>query len=142
MKTNNRTKITVQTMVGQPTDKVWNLWTLPEHITKWNYASNEWQCPWAENDLRPGGTFVSRMESRDGNTGFDFEGIYEKVMPNRLITYTMSDGRRVKVMFHEQRGNTTITEVFEAEGTHSMEEQRDGWQAILNNFKKYAETSI
>lgn len=140
MSLNNKTKVTVETTIQLSAPEVWDLWTNPDHITKWNFASDDWQCPKAENDLRPGGQFTSRMEAKDGSMGFDFSGIYSQVDPNRLITYTMDDRRNVTVKFSEERGQTKVTEIFETEGIHSVEEQKNGWQSILNNFKKYAES--
>jgi uncharacterized protein YndB with AHSA1/START domain len=133
------TKITVQTTVNLPADKVWELWTLPEHITQWNNASDNWHTPHAENDLRQGGKFLSRMEAKDGSFGFDFWGIYDEVKPNELITYTMGDGRKAQITFMNNGNLTEITETFEAETENTIELQQFGWQAILNNFKKYAE---
>lgn len=140
MKNTERTKITVTTTVQRPAEKVWKLWTAPEYITKWNFASDDWQCPEAENDLRPSGTFRSRMEAKDGSMGFDFSGVYDEVTPYTLIVYTIDDGRRVKVLFSEQNGETNVTETFEAEDTHTLDQQKEGWQSILDNFKNYAET--
>lgn len=133
--------ITVETTVKAPVEKVWRLWSLPEHITKWNNASDDWHTPSAENDLREGGKFVSRMEARDGSMGFDFGGVYDKVKIHELIEYTIGDGRKVKVSFSSDGDDTKVMETFEAENTHSMELQRGGWQAILDSFKKYAESN-
>jgi uncharacterized protein YndB with AHSA1/START domain len=132
-------KITIKTTIEAPIVKVWSFWTEPAHITKWNFATDEWQCPSATNDLRPNGEFNWRMEAKDGSMGFDFTGIYDEVKVNQLIAYKMSDGRGVEIHFSETDGSVTITEMFEAEGTNSDEQQRAGWQAILNNFKKYVE---
>lgn len=136
----NKPNVTVKTRIQQPAEKVWQLWTTPDHITKWNFASDDWHCPEAENDLQTGGIFRSRMEAKDGSMGFDFSGVYDKVVPSKLITYTMEDGRKVVVTFTGDQNTTTVTERFETEGTHSIEEQRDGWQSIMDNFKKYAES--
>lgn len=133
--------ITVKNLVKAPVEKVWKMWTFPEHITRWNYASEEWHSPTAENDLRPGGRFVSRMEAKDGSMGFDFEGIYDEVKPNQLIKYSLGDGRKVEVIFENKGEETQVTESFEAENTHSLEIQQEGWQAILNNFKGYVESN-
>jgi uncharacterized protein YndB with AHSA1/START domain len=141
METANKTSITVQATVNAPVDKVWEHWTKPEHITKWNYASDDWHTPWAKNDLRTGGKFEARMEAKDGSFGFEFAGIYDQVKTNELIEYTMEDGRKVHVHFISNGNETEVVETFDAEGTHSVEMQRDGWQAILNNFKKYAESN-
>ncbi len=135
----SKTVITVQATVHVPISKVWQLWTQPEHITQWNNASDDWHTPRAENDLRVGGKFSSRMEAKDGSFGFDFSGVYDQVLENQRIDYTMGDGRKVQIHFSEVDGGTFVMETFEAENTHSVEMQRGGWQAILDNFKKYAE---
>jgi uncharacterized protein YndB with AHSA1/START domain len=131
--------ITIQTTVKIPVAQAWTLSTLPEHITKWNFANDEWHCPSATNDLRVGGKFSSRMEAKDGSFGFDFEGVYEAVIPHERIEYILEDGRKVKITFTEKDGETTITEIFDPESENSIELQQQGWQAILNNYKKYAE---
>ena len=133
-------KITVKTTVRAPIGKVWRFWTEPKHIMRWNNASDDWHTPKAENDLRVGGKFLARMEAKDGSSGFDFTGEYNTVDKNALIEYTMDDGRKVKVLFVSKENQTTITETFEAENTYSLEMQQAGWQAILDNFKKYVET--
>jgi uncharacterized protein YndB with AHSA1/START domain len=131
--------ITVQATVNAPVEKVWKLWTTPQHIIKWNNASADWHTPRAENDLRVGGQFLSRMEAKDGSFGFDFGGVYDEVKPNGIIVYTIGDGRKVRISFETLDNATTVTEIFEAENTHPVEMQRGGWQAILDNFKNYAE---
>lgn len=131
----------MQAEIKAPMDKVWNLWTTPEDIIHWNYASDDWQSPRAVNDLRRGGKFNYRMEARDGSSGFDFEGVYAKVIPDRLIEYTMGDGRNVKILFTSAGNLTMVVETFEPENVYTIDQQRSGWQSILNNFKKYAETS-
>jgi uncharacterized protein YndB with AHSA1/START domain len=141
MEATSTTKITVETTVKAPVEKVWRFWTLPEHITKWNAASDDWHTPFAENDLRVGGQFKSRMEAKDGSFGFDFGGTYNDVKTNELIEYTIGDGRKVIVHFAANGNETKVTETFDAEGTHSVEMQRGGWQAILDNFKKYTEAN-
>ena len=134
--------ITVQATVNAPVEKVWKLWTAPEHITRWNNASDDWHTPRAENDLRAGGKFLCRMEARDGSSGFDFVGTYDEIKKNELIAYTMEDARKVKVTFAKNNGaQTKVVETFEAESTNPVEMQRGGWQAILDNFKKYVEAS-
>ncbi len=140
MTTIKKTSVTVENTVNAPVEKVWEFWTVPEHITKWNTALDTWRSPSAKNDLRVGGKFSFRTEAKDGSMGFDFDGVYDKVKKNQLIAYTIGDGRKVKVIFTSQGNSTKVVETFEAENTHSIEMQRDGWQAILNNFKKYAET--
>ncbi|MCB0580984.1 MAG: VOC family protein [Phaeodactylibacter sp.] len=131
--------ITVQATVKAPLEKVWEMWTLPEHVIHWNFASDDWHSPRAENDLRPDGKFNYRMEARDGSMGFDFTGAYTAVKKNKNLEYTLDDGRQVQVHFSEVAGGTFVMENFEAERTHSAEMQKDGWQAILDNFKKYVE---
>lgn len=138
MKT-EKTSITVQTTVDAPVEKVWNSWTEPEHITQWNNASDDWHTPKASNDLRTGGKFSATMAARDGSASFDFEGVYSNVKNNQLIEYAMADGRTVKVVFEGTGTKTRITETFDAENENPIEMQRGGWQAILDNFKKYTE---
>lgn len=142
METANKTTITVETVVNAPVEKVWESWTKPEHITKWNYASEDWHTPKAENDLRVGGAFSTRMEAKDGSFGFDFGGIYDDVKVNELIAYTLGDDRKVKIVFEAKGQTTKVTESFEAENTNPIEMQQGGWQAILDNFKKYTEANL
>ncbi len=139
METLEKIKVTVEVKVNAPIEKVWDRFTGPNHIINWNNASDDWHTPRAENDLREGGRFVSRMEARDGSSGFDFSGKYVKVLPHKHIEYIMEDGRRVKIDFSAKHGITTLTETFETEQTNSVELQREGWQAILDNFKRYVE---
>ncbi|MBA2248557.1 MAG: SRPBCC domain-containing protein [Chitinophagaceae bacterium] len=139
MKTQNKNNITVESTINAPVKKVWEYWTMPEHIIKWNYASDDWHTPRAENDLQPGGKFVSRMEAKDGSMGFDFGGEYDDVKNNEIIEYTLGDKRKVKVTFTTLGETTKVSETFEAESMNSVELQRGGWQAILDNFKKYTE---
>ena len=141
MATQNKTTITVENIINAPVEKVWECWTKPEHIIQWNNASDDWHTPRAENDLRAGGSFTSRMEAKDGSMGFDFGGVYDAVTLNEYIEYTLGDGRKVKIIFSTQGKQTKITESFEAEDTHSVEMQQGGWQAILDNFKKYTEAT-
>jgi uncharacterized protein YndB with AHSA1/START domain len=138
--TNPATKVTVETTVNAPVEKVWETWSQPQHITRWCAASDDWHAPRAENDLRKGGKFSTRMEAKDGSFGFDFGGIYDEVKKNELIEYTMGDGRKVQVTFTKQGSSTKVVETFEAENTNPVEMQRGGWQAILDNFKKYTES--
>lgn len=133
------TKITVEATIKAPVTKVWKLWSEPEHITKWCSASDEWHTPRAENDLRTGGKFSSRMEAKDGSMGFDFGGVYDDVRINEYIEYTMGDGRKVEIIFSGNNDETRIVETFDAESENPIEMQQGGWQAILDNFKKYAE---
>ena len=137
----NPVTVTVKAIVHAPAERVWEYWTEPKHITKWNQASDEWHTPHAENDLRPGGKFLSRMEAKDGSFGFDFGGVYDEVNLNESISYTLGDGRKVKIVFLRHGDDTEVIESFEAEETHAVEMQQAGWQAILDNFKKYAETA-
>ncbi len=141
MGTAAKTVITVESFVNAPVQKVWSYWTNPEHITKWNNASDDWHTPWAKNDLRAGGSFSNRMEAKDGSFGFEFSGVYDAITENEYIEYTMGDGRKAKVFFQTQGNATKVTESFDAENTNSIEMQRGGWQAILDNFKKYTEAN-
>ena len=142
MDTDGKTAITVRVLIDSPIDRVWKIWTTPEDIVKWNYASEDWHSPQVYNDLRVGGTFNYRMEARDGSYGFDFKGIYSKVNINELIEYTIDDSRKVKINFSTLDGKTEIVETFEAENVNSFDMQRDGWQAILDNFKKVVENNV
>lgn len=131
--------ITIDATVNAPVEKVWKFWTEPGHITKWNFASDDWHSPYAENDLKAGGKSLSRMEAKDGSFGFDFGGVYDEVKTHELIAYTLGDGRKVKIEFSFRGNETKIVEIFEPENVNSIEIQRTGWQSILNNFKKYTE---
>lgn len=139
MESTNATKITVENTVNAPVAKVWEFWSAPEHIIKWCTASDDWHTPRAENDLRTGGKFLSRMEAKDGSMGFDFGGVYDMVKTHELIEYTMDDGRKVIITFTANGDSTKVVETFDAEGTNPIEMQRAGWQAIMDNFKKYTE---
>ncbi len=141
METSEKTAITIETTIKAPVEKVWELWTSPEHITKWNSASPDWHTPSATNDLRVGGKFTSRMEARDGSMGFDFEGIYDEVDTHKTLAYSLGDTRKVKVIFEGNGEETKVTETFDPENTNPVEMQRAGWQAILDNFKKYVEAN-
>lgn len=132
-------KITIEATVQAPVEKVWETWTKPEHITQWSFASEDWFTPKAENDLRVGGEFTTRMEAKDGSFGFDFGGIYDEVTEHKLISYTLGDGRKVKIEFEENGDETKVIETFDPEDQNPVEMQRGGWQAILNNYKKYTE---
>ena len=135
METQEKTVITVENTIDAPVAKVWEFWTKPEHIIKWCNASDDWHTPRAENDLKVGGKFTSRMEAKDGSMGFD------AVRTNEYIEYTLGDDRKVKINFSAQGNKTKVVESFEAENTHSIEMQQGGWQAILDNFKKYTEAN-
>jgi uncharacterized protein YndB with AHSA1/START domain len=136
-----KTLITVKSIINTPVATVWKLWTNPDDIIRWNNASDDWQTTRAENDPRVGGNFLWRMEAKDGSVGFDFGGVYTTVIVNRQLGYTLGDGRKVNVTFSGSDSKTNITESFEAEETNPVEMQRNGWQSILDNFKKYAEAS-
>lgn len=141
METPKKTIVKVEATVNAPIKQVWKHWSEPGHIMRWNNASDDWHTPRAENNLKSGGAFCFRMEARDGSFGFDFSGVYDTVKPHELIDYTIDDGRKVKTTF-EDRGNFThIVTRFEAEDTNSIELQQSGWQAILNNFRKYTESN-
>ncbi|NSL88365.1 SRPBCC family protein [Chitinophaga solisilvae] len=140
MTTANQTTITVAAIVNAPVEKVWQYWTLPEHITQWCQASPDWHAPHAESDLRPGGKFVTTMAAKDGSVSFDFQGTYTEVQAPNVLAYNIVDGRRVHITFESKGDTTEITETFDPEGTNPLEMQRGGWQAILDNFKQYAES--
>lgn len=135
-------KITVRVSVNVPIENVWKYWTKPEHIQGWNQASEEWHTPTAENDLRENGSFLYRMEAKDGSFGFDFEGVYKKIDPFKVIEYELDDSRKVSITFESEGGETVITETFEAESTQSAKLQEAGWQSILDHFKMYAEETL
>jgi uncharacterized protein YndB with AHSA1/START domain len=132
-------KITVEAVVNSDLDAVWSAWNDPEDIKKWNAASDDWHTPQSTVDLREGGKFTSRMEAKDGSAGFDFEGTYTRVEPQKLIAYKMSDGREVTVEFSETGDGVLVKETFDAETENDPELQRAGWQSILDNFAKYVE---
>lgn len=136
----NTGTITVQTVVNAPIEKVWECWSSPDHIMKWAFASDDWEAPAATNDLRESGKFSTTMAAKDGSNKFDFTGVYTTVVPNERIEYTMEDGRKVQVQFQEKDGGVEVTETFDMEQENSEELQRSGWQAILENFKKHAES--
>lgn len=141
MTTTNKQKVTIEVLVNAPVSKVWQYWTEPRHITKWNCASNDWHSPRAENDVKTGGKFNIRMEAKDGSFGFDFFGVYTAVEPQQHIAFTMGDDRKVTVDFEATGNQTKVIETFEAEQENPVEMQRSGWQSILNNFKNYAENN-
>lgn len=132
--------ITIETTVNAPIETVWDVWNKPEHITRWAFASQDWEAPHAENDLRTGGSFKTRMQAKDGSEGFDFEGVYTNVEDEKLIEYDMPDGRHIKITFEKTPEGVKITETFDPESKNSEDLQRAGWQAILDNFKKYTES--
>lgn len=132
--------ITVQTTIKAPLDQVWKFWNEPEHITHWAFASDDWEAPEAKNDLHVGGKFSILMSAKDKSASFNFNGVYSEVVPRKLLAYTIEDGRTVRVEFAETAEGVTITETFVPENINSEEMQRGGWQAILENFRKYAES--
>jgi uncharacterized protein YndB with AHSA1/START domain len=142
MTTNKKPIITVEASINAPVAKVWTLWTDPQHIVNWNNASDDWFTPRAENDLKVNSRFIWRMEARDGSSGFDFSGVYKKVEPHKKIEYTLDDNRKVEISFVSKGDRTLVKETFEAEDENSLELQRQGWQAILDNYRKYAESLL
>jgi uncharacterized protein YndB with AHSA1/START domain len=132
-------KITVTAFVTTPGQTAWSYYTLPEHITNWNFASDDWQCPHASNDLRSGGVYSTRMEAKDGSFGFDFEGTYTVVELNKTMTYVLADVREVTTSFEEENDITIVTTVFDAETENPIAMQQAGWQAILDNYKSYCD---
>jgi uncharacterized protein YndB with AHSA1/START domain len=142
METIAKTTITIETLVNAPIEKVWAFWIEPKHIVQWCNASDDWHAPHAENDLRNDGKFKTTMAAKDGSVSFDFEGIYTNVQPYKVIEYTIGDGRKVVVNFLAENANQVkVVETFEAENIHPVDMQRDGWQSILNNFKKHVESN-
>jgi uncharacterized protein YndB with AHSA1/START domain len=132
-------KITVETTVNADLEKVWNAWNTPADIVKWNAASEDWHTTRSEVDLRVGGKFSARMEARDGSFGFDFEGTYTRVEPHQVVEYRMGDGREARVEFVQRSGGVLVRETFDAETENPAEVQRQGWQAILDSFRRYVE---
>ena len=131
--------ITIEASINASKEKVWQCWTESEHIREWCAASDDWHAPKAENDVREGGKFVTRMEAKDGSAGFDFSGVYTRVMPPDILEYTLDDGRKVSVVFSDTEAGTNVKETFEPEASNDLEFQRAGWQSILDNFKQYVE---
>ncbi|MCB9000300.1 MAG: SRPBCC domain-containing protein [Bacteroidales bacterium] len=140
MKEQNKSVINVQVIVNAGIEKVWECFTLPEHIIHWNFASDTWHSPRAENDLKVGGKFSWRMEAKDKSFGFDFSGTFTKITLNKEIAYILDDGREVSIEFIRKGSQTLVKEFFEAEEVNSPEMQKAGWQAILDNFKIYTES--
>ena len=137
--TSSSQTITVQTSVKSNLNSVWECWTQAQHITGWNFASTDWCCPSAKNDLKPAGKFSWRMEAKDGSMGFDFDGTYDQIVTQELITSTLADGRAVSITFAGDGDEVTVTETIEPEGMNPPDLQRAGWQAILDNFRNYVE---
>ena len=138
----NAESITVETIVKAPIEKVWETWTEPRHIIKWAFAQDDWEAPAAENDVRTGGKFKTVMAAKDKSTSFDFTGVYTNVKQLELIEYDMDDGRHVKIEFTKLPEGIKVTETFDIESENPKEMQRAGWQAILDNYKKYTEKNI
>lgn len=134
------TQISINTIIAAPLKKAWDYYTKPEHIVNWNFASDDWQCPSASNDMRVGGTYTARMEAKDGSFGFDFGATYTAIDEGRSFTYVLGDNRTVKVDFIPKAEKTEIHILFDAETQNPIEMQRDGWFAILVNYKKYTES--
>lgn len=134
-------KISIETVVNAPVDSVWRAWTTPDDIVQWNAANVEWHTPNATIDLRAGGSFNYRMEAKDGSMGFDFTGRFTKVVENHVIEFVMDDDRVVMVEFVTAANGVTVRETFDAESENEAEMQRQGWQAILNNFAKHVESN-
>ena len=132
--------ITVQTTINAPIETVWDCWNDPKHITHWAFASDDWEAPSAENDLRVGGKFKIVMAARDGSARFDFEGTYSEVVQHSRISYIMDDGRKVTIEFAQTPQGVEVIETFDPEQENTRELQQAGWQAILDNFKKYVES--
>jgi uncharacterized protein YndB with AHSA1/START domain len=137
----NKNPITVEVVVQAPMSKVWAYWNQPEHIMQWAFASDDWEAPAAENDLRTGGKFSTTMAAKDKSQSFDLIGSYTAVKEEELIEYDMADGRHVKVVFSQVEEGVKITETFDPENENAEELQKNGWQAILNNFKKHVESN-
>lgn len=132
-------QITVATTVPLTPERAWELYTDPNDVTQWNFATDEWHCPSASIDLRVGGTHKARMEAKDGSFGFDFEGTYAEVEAPHSLTLVLGDGRKSRTTFRPSSGGTLVETTFDAEAENSVDMQRDGWQAILNNYRKHAE---
>lgn len=133
-------KITVTATINASKKKVWEYYTNPAHIVNWNFADPSWHCPSASNDMKIGGRYIARMEAKDGSFGFDFEAVYTEIHDNESFAYQFG-GRHAAIVFKEQSGQTIVTVTFDPEAQNPVEMQQQGWQAILNNFKKYTETN-
>lgn len=133
-------KVTVQTIVNADVNKVWDYYTNPEHIVKWNFADPSWHCPSAENDMKKDGKYRARMEAKDGSFGFDFEAIYSEIIDGEQFTYEF-DGRTATVKFNRVNNQTEVIITFDPESENPIDMQKNGWQSILNNFKNYTESN-
>lgn len=134
-------KLKIEATINAPLEQVWQCWNGAEHITQWNFASDDWHCPSAENDLRVGGRCKSRMEAKDGSFGFDMEYTYTRVEPHSVLEYQLDDGREIVTTFAVSDGATKVVTEFAPETEHPLEMQQQGWQSILNNFKAYVEAA-
>jgi uncharacterized protein YndB with AHSA1/START domain len=134
--------ITISTIIRVAKEKVWDCYTLPEHIIRWNFATPDWHCPAAHNNLTPGGTYHARMEAKDGSFAFDFKATYQQIIPYDSFQFVMDDGRKVHFSLEESEAGTIVNIAFDAENVNPLEMQRQGWQAILDNFKNYTESLI
>ncbi len=132
--------ITVESIIEAPIDMVWDFWTKPEHVMHWNFASNDWHCPKANSDFNVGGEFHYIMAAKDGSVEFDFCGTFTKIIDKTFIEIFLEDGRELNIQFESDGSSTKIIETFEPEEVNSMELQKQGWQAILDNFKSYTES--
>lgn len=135
------TKITIEALIAADIEKVWDYYNTPKHITNWNFASDDWHCLKAENDMKIGGIYNARMEAKDGSFGFDFKAIYDEIVPMTKVAYTLGDERKIITTFEKHEDKTKVITVFEAENTNPVDMQKAGWQAILNNFKRYTENN-
>lgn len=134
-------QIIIKTKIAADAQKVWECWNGPSHITHWCYASPDWHCPSADNDLRVGGKLRATMASKDGQMSFEFGGVYDEIIDGQKISFMMEDGRRVTALFEANGGQTEVTETFDAETSNPLDMQKAGWQAILDNFKHYVENN-
>ncbi len=135
-------EISIETTIEAPLVEVWSAWITPKDITNWNFPTDDWSCPAAKIDFTVGGKFSYRMEAKDGSMGFDFDGTFTAIEPHKRIKFVLADDRKVKVFFEETEQGIRVVEMFEVEDENSAELQRQGWQSILNNFKKHVEAGV
>lgn len=136
-----RNRIAVQTIVNAPIEQVWDCWNGLDHISGWAFASGDWQAKPIKNDMRVGGTFLTKMSAKDNSASFDFSGVYTAVTTNKLVEFDLDDKRHVKVEFNQTPEGVLVIETFDPESENPEEMQRSGWQAFLDNFKKYTEST-
>lgn len=141
MSDSKRDPITVEVTIKAPIQKVWNMWNEPNHITKWCFASEDWHAPSAVNDLKVGGKSTTTMAAKDGSVSFDFSWVYTRINNYELLEYTLEDDRKVSVKFETTENGVRVIETFDPEEINPVEMQRQGWQGILDNFKKYVEAN-